>query len=158
MPMGSGLLLGCIKGNLVSLLDDRPMHPETDSTLRFFKWTTDEGRSVIAVPLKFNTSKPSIFPKFSGNSSSFEQPDKLRVFRDIKLQSAIGRLERFLQSLRSNSIRLVECITNNDRSFIAVSLKQSFDKRGIFSTISGNFFSFEQPLRLKNSRASKLIL
>ena len=26
------------------------------------------------------------------------------------------------------------------------------------STISGNFFSFEQPLRLKNSRASKLIL
>ena len=158
MPMGSGLLLGCIKGNLMSLLDDSPTHPERDSTLRFFKWTTDEGRSVIAVPLKFNTSKPSIFPKFSGNSSSFEQPDKLRVFRDIKLQIAIGRLERFLQSLRCNSIRLVECISNNDRSFIAVSLKKSFDKRGIFSTISGNFFSFEQPLRLKNSRASKLIL
>ena len=156
--MGSRLLLGCIKGNLASLIDDSPTHPLRDSILRFFKWIMDEGRLVIAVPLKSNSSKLSIFPKFSGNLSSFEQLDKLRVFRDIKLQIAIGRLERFLQSLRCNSIRLVECISNNDRSFIAVSLKKSFDKRGIFSTISGNFFSFEQPLRLKNSRASKLIL
>ena len=100
----------------------------------------DEGRPVIAVPLKSNSSKLSIFPKFSGNLSSFEQPDKLRVFRDIKLQIAIGTLETVLQS------------------FIAVSLKQSFDKRDIFSTISGNFFNFEQPLILKNLRASKLIL
>ena len=99
-----------------------------------------------------------MFPKFPGNLSSFEQSDILRVFRDVKLQIAIGRLERFLQSLKSKSIRLVECSTNNDGSFIAVSLKQSFVKHDIFSTISGNFFNFEQPPRSKYSRASKLIL
>ena len=47
---------------------------------------------------------------------------------------------------------------DNGRSFIAVSLKQSFDKHDIFPTISGNFFSLEQPPRSKISSASKLIL
>ena len=118
----------------------------------------DEGSPLIPVPLTFNTSRPSTFPKFFGNLSSLEQPDKLRVFRDIKLHIAIGRLERFLHPLRSNLVRLVKCSKNNDRSFIIVSLKQSFDKRDIFPIISGNFFSLEQPPRSIISRASKLIL
>ena len=160
MPMGSRLLL-CNKGKLRSLfdgLDDRKLHPRRERFWRFFKRTMDEGNSFIAVLLPSSSSRPSIFPKFSGNLSSFEQSDILRVFKDVKLQIEIGRLERFLQSLRSKSIRLVERSTNNDGSFIAVSLKQSFDKRDIFFTISRNFFNFEQPPRSKNSRASKLIL
>ena len=117
--------------------------------MEIFKRTMDEGNSFIAVLLPSSSSRPSIFPKFFGNLSSFEQLDILRVFRDVKLQIAIGRLERFLQSLKSKSIRPVECSTNNDGSFIAVSLKRSFDKHDIFSTISGNFFNFEQPPRSK---------
>ena len=118
----------------------------------------DEGSPLIPVPLTFNTSRPSTFPKFFGNLSSLEQPDKLRVFRDIKLHIALGRLERFLHPLRSNLVRLVKCSNNNDRSFITVPLKQSSDNRDIFPIISGNFFSLEQPLRSIISRASKLIL
>ena len=104
--MGSGRLLR-IKGKLRRLfddLDDSPSHPRRDSTLRYFKRTTDEGSLVIAVPLTSSSSSPSIFPRFSGSSSSFEQPDKARVFKDVKLQMAFGRLERFLQCLRSNVI------------------------------------------------------
>ena len=104
MPMGSGLL--CNKGNLRSLLDgldNRESHPPKDSFLRFFKRMEDKNSSLIAVPLTSNSSKHSRFPRFSGNFTSLEQPDKLRVFRD-KLQIAIGRLERFLQPFRSNRI------------------------------------------------------
>ena len=160
MPMGSRLLL-CNKGKFRSLfdgLDDRKLHPRRERFWRFFKRTMDEGNSFIVVLLPSSSSKPSIFPKFFGNLSSFEQSDILRVFKDVKLKIEIGRLERFLQSLRSKSIRPVECSTNNDGSFIAVSLKQCFDKRDIFFIISGNFFNFERPPRLKNSRASKRIL
>ena len=79
-------------------------------------------------------------------------------FRDIKLHIALGRLERFLHSLRSNFVRLVKCSNNNDRSFITISHKQSSDNRDIFPIISRNFFSLEQPPRSIISIASKLIL
>ena len=103
MPMGSRLLFN--KGNLRSLLDgldNRESHPPIDSFLRFFKRMMDEDSLLIGVPLTSSSSRPSTFPRFSGNFTSLEQPDKLRIFRDIKLQIAIGRLKRFLQPFRSN--------------------------------------------------------
>ena len=118
----------------------------------------DEGIPLIPVPLTFNTSRPSTFPKLSRNLSSLEHPDKLGVFRDIKLHIALGRLERFLHFLRSNFVRLVKCSNNNDRTFRTLSLKQSSDKRDIFPLISRNFFSLEQPPRSIISSDSKLIL
>ena len=113
------------KGKLRSLLDgldNRKSHPLKDRFLRFFKRMMDEGSPLIPIPLTFNTSRPSMFPKISGNLSSLEQPDKLRVFRDIKLQIALGKLVRFLHSLRSSFVRLVKCSNNNDRSFITVKI------------------------------------
>ena len=85
--MGFGLLLG-IKGKLRTLfedLGDSHSHPLKDTTLRFFKWPMVEGSLVIAIPPKPSSSRPSTFPKISGNSSSFEQPDKMRDFRDVNL-------------------------------------------------------------------------
>ena len=137
MPVGSTLLF-FIKRKLMSLfddVDDKPLHPSRDSTLR-----------------------PLIFPKSSGSSLSYEHPDKERILRDIEQQQAFERLERFLQSLRSNLISPVKYFVDIDKSFIALPLKQSSDKRGIFPTISGNFFSLEQPTRSRISSASKLIL
>ena len=87
----------------------------------FFKRTNEEGNSIIAVSLTSSSSRPLIFPKFSGSSLSFEHPDKVRIFKDIKQQQTFGRLERFLQPLRSNLIRPVKCSIDNGRSFIAVS-------------------------------------
>ena len=104
-------------------LGDNPSHLLKDSPLRFFKRLIDVGNAFIAVLLTSSISKPSRFPKFSGSSSIFEQLDKMRIFRDIKLQYALGKLERFLQSLRSNLIRPVTNSTDNDRSFIGVSFK-----------------------------------
>ena len=100
MPMGSGLLWN--KEKLRIFLDNRKAHPPIDSFLRFFKRLEDENSPLIAVPLTSSSSKPSRFPRFSGNFNSLEQSDKLRVFRDIKLQIALGRLESFLQPFKSN--------------------------------------------------------
>ena len=91
------------------------------SILGFFESLIDVGIRFIAVPLMSISSKPLRFLKFSGNSSIFEQPNKVRIFRDIK--QAFRRLERFLQSLRSNSIRPVTCSATNGRYFIGVLFK-----------------------------------
>ena len=100
--MGSRLL----RWKLMRLFDDlgdNPSHSWRDSTLRFFKRLIDEGYPFIAVPLTFSSSKLSRFPQFFGNSLIFEHPDKVRIFRDIKL-ILLGRLLRHLQPLRSSWI------------------------------------------------------
>ena len=129
--MGSGLLWN--KGKLRCFLDNRKAHPPIDSFLRFFKQMEDENRPLIGVLLTFNSSKPSRFPRFSGNFT--EQLDKLRLFRDINLQIALGRFERFLQPLRSNWISFLRYPTDE---WILHSLVQ-------FWRI--NFSRFETPLR-----------
>ena len=112
MPIGFGSrLLLSIRGKFKSLvedLDDIPSHQQRDITLRFFKRLMDAGNPFTAVPLTSSSFKPSRFPNVSGNSSSFEQPDNVRIFRDVQLQQEFGRLERILQSLRSNLIRPVK--------------------------------------------------
>ena len=108
--MGSGLLWN--KGKLRCFLDNRKAHPPIDSFLRFFKQMEDENRPLIGVLLTFNSSKPSRFPRFSGNFTSLEQSHKLRLFRDIKLQIALGRFERFLQPFRSNWISFLRSPTD----------------------------------------------
>ena len=106
--MGFGLLWN--KGKLRCFLDNRKAHPPIDSFLRFQR-----------------------FPKFLGNFTSLEH--KLRVFRDIKLQIVLGRLERFLQPFRSNWISFLRSPTD---AWILHSLVQ-------FWKI--NFSRFEAPLR-----------
>lgn len=130
-------------------LDDSPSHLQRDITLIFFKGKTEEGSAFIAVPLTSSTSRSSRFPKFSGSSSSFEQPDKMRVFRDVIVQVASVRLERFLQFLRLKKVRPIKCSTDDGNSSIAVSFKYNSVKCDIFPTISGNFFNFEQPDRVR---------
>ena len=48
------------------------------------------------VPLTSSSPEHSIFAKFFDSSLSFEQPDKVRIFRDIEQQQAFVRYERFL--------------------------------------------------------------
>ena len=65
MPMGYSTLLFRTKGKLMSLfddIDDKPSHPQRDSTLRFFKRTNEEGNSVIVVSLTSSSSNSLIFP------------------------------------------------------------------------------------------------
>ena len=134
--MGFGLLRNKWKlRSLLDGLDNRKSHPPVDSFLRFFKRMVDEGSSLIAVPLTSSSSRPLRFPRFSGNFTCLEQPDKLRVFRDIKLQIASGRLERFLQPFRSNPISFLRSPTD---AWILYSLVQRWRI---------NFSRFEAPLR-----------
>ena len=131
--MGSGLLWN--KGKLRCFLDNRKAHPPIDSFLRFFKRMMDGDSPLRVVSLRFSSSRPSRFPRFSGNFTSLEQPDKLRVFRDIKLQIALGRLERFLQPFISNWISFLRYPID---AWILYSLVQLWRI---------NFSRFEAPIR-----------
>ena len=132
--MGSGLLWNKRKLSFLDGLDNGKAHPPIDSFLRFFKRVKDKD-SPIVVPLTFSSSSASRFPRFFGNFTSLEQSHKLRVFREIKLQIALGRLERFLQPFISNWISFLRYPID---AWILYSLVQLWRI---------NFSRFEAPLR-----------
>ena len=75
------------------------------------------------------------------------QPDRVRILRDVKLQMALGKLKRFLQSWRFNTVRPVRCLIDDGSSSMKVPSRWSSNKFVMSVSISGNFLSFEQPDR-----------
>ena len=113
--------------------------------VRLVKRTTDDGSSLIAIPITSSFSRYLRFPRFVGNFLSVEQPDRVSIFRDVKRQMELGRLKRDLQSLRLNRVRLVKCFIDNSSPSIAVPTKTRCGKCDIFPTIFGKFFNLKQP-------------
>lgn len=79
-----------------------------------------DGGLRIAVPPKSRFSKLAICPKFSGTSSSFEQPFRLRTLRDLKSEILLGRLTSFLQSLKVYTVSLLRNLIGGGTSSIEV--------------------------------------
>ena len=53
--------------------------------------------------------KAVMFPNSSGNTSSFKQPDKLRVLRDFKLEMLLGRFLTFLHPSKFSKTSFSKC-------------------------------------------------
>ena len=116
----------------------------------------DDGTSLLAaVPLAYKVLfEASKFPKSSGNLWRFEQPWRLRSFRDFSWLRLLGRLLSLLQSLRYKYNNLERHPMDEGSSSIAV------PSNHISSILpddenSGSLFSFEQPKRLSFLRNSK---
>jgi hypothetical protein len=65
----------------------------------------EDGTCLIAVLLTSSTFSRFKFPRSSGILSSFKQPDRVSFWREVKLQTTLGRVERLLQYARSSIVR-----------------------------------------------------
>ena len=133
-------------------LDSSPLHPLNDNTSRFSKREIEGGNSFIVVLAASSFSKPCMLPKPSSKFSSFEQPNRIRVWRDFNLQMLCGRIARLLHSLRFNRTSPFRCWIDEGSSFIAVPSKKSSNKLPLFSKTSGSPLSFKQSERIRISR------
>ena len=77
--------------------DGGPLHPRKDKVLRFLIEKKDGGTTFTTVPSAWSSFNISKFPKFSGNSSNLEQPERMSVSRDLRSQVLLGRLLNILQ-------------------------------------------------------------
>ena len=89
--------------------EDCSLHPDNDTVLRFLKRPKEDGSFLIAVLSASNSDKAVMFPNSSGNSSSFKQPDKLRVLRDFKLEMLLGRFLTFLHPSKFSKTSFSKC-------------------------------------------------
>ena len=115
----------------------------------------EEGTSFMAVQHKLSSSKPSIFPMFSGKLSNFKHPKRSRDLSNFKLQMVLGRCTRFMQYLRVNAVRLIKHPIDEGISYIAVLLKSSIRRPSIIHGFSGNFLNLEHVERLRAPRNLK---
>ena len=111
--------------------------------MRFLRRTMEEGTSFMAIQHKLSTSKPSIFPMFSGKLSNFKHPKRSRELSNFKLQMVLGRHTRFTQYLKVNRVRLVKCSIDEGNPSIAILLKSSFSRPLIFHGFSGKFLNLK---------------
>ena len=98
----------------------------------------EEGGSLIEVPLILSIFRPMRFPMFFGKSSSFEQPDRMRVLIFVILQMAFEILRSSLQSLRFNEVRLDKCYNDDGSSSMADLFTSSTFKLVRFPKFFGN--------------------
>ena len=83
-----------------------PLHLSKDNISRFLNKEKEEGSTLIAVPSAQNSFNISKFPKFSGNSSNFEQPERINTSRHFKSQMQLGRLFSILQFFKLKKLSL----------------------------------------------------
>ena len=107
----------------------------------------EEGTSFMAVQHKLITSKPFIFPMFSGKLSNFKHPKRSRELSNLKLQMVLGRLV--------NEVSLVKCLIDEGSSSRTVLLKSSIFRPSIIHGFSGNFLNLEHVERLRAPRNLK---
>ena len=101
----------------------------------------EEGTSFMAVQHKLSTSKPFIFPMFSGKLSNFKHPKRSRELGNLKLQMVLGRLV--------NEVRLVKCLIDEGSSSRTVLLTSSIFRPSIIHGFFGNFLDLEHVERLR---------
>ena len=110
-----------------------------------FRCPTDEGNSLLEVPSRTSSLRPSIFSGISGSFLSLMQFERIRVLRDFNLKMLLGNDLRLLHSLRLNKTNPVRFPMEEGNPFIAVPSKESSGRCSIFPLTSGNCLSFEQP-------------
>ena len=131
-------------------LDPPPLHPAKDNAWRFVKRLIEEVTSCMPVPLTLSSAKHCRLPRSSGNFLSSEQPERVRVSRDVSSQMLCGRLASFLQFLRFKKTSLFRLPIDEVSSLIAVPSKERSDKSSrIPWTTSGNFWRFVQPSKFR---------
>ena len=118
--------------------------------MRFLRRTLEEGTSFMAVQYKLSTTKPSIFPMFSGKLSNLKHPKRSRELSNFKLQMVLGRHTRFMQCLKVNRVRLVKCSIDEGNPSIAVLLKSSFHRPLIIHGFSSKFLNLKHLERLRH--------
>ena len=116
----------------------------------------EEGTFFMAVQHKLSSSKPSIFPMFSGKLSNFKHPKRSRELSNFKLQMVLGRHTRFMQYLRVNKVRLVKHSIDEGNSSIAVPLNLSTFRPLTFPRFFGNLSIFKHQERSRDSSDFKL--
>lgn len=80
-------LFGDIHGKKSDNLDfdEHAVLPDNKTVLRFFKSPKEDGNCLMLVSSTRSSVKDIMFPNSSDNLSTFKQPDKLRLSRDLKL-------------------------------------------------------------------------
>ena len=121
--------LSCFRENSGLTTFPKLRHPKS------FKARTEEGISLMAVPLKSSSFKHFIFQRLSGRLARREHSERMSISSDLKLIMLLGRHSRFLQPSRFSEVRAV---------------KHSIDE--------GNFLIFEQPERLRIIRDFILVV
>lgn len=107
-----GFELGNIPDNNREIQDSEAcpnLHSDNVRVLRFVKRPKEDGSRLIAVLSARNSLRAIIYPKSSGSTVSFEQPDKLRVSRDFELEMLVGRFLRFLHPFKLSKTSLFRC-------------------------------------------------
>ena len=97
----------------------------------------DDGSSFIVIPLKESLLRPFKFPRFSGNLTQFEHRERSRHSSYFKLQMALGRHSRFLQSSRIKKVSVVKPSIDDGSSLIVILLKKSILRPLKFPKFSG---------------------
>ena len=95
-------------------------------------------------------------PRFSGNLSQFEHPERSRQSSKFKLKMVLGRHRRFLQSLSLYKVRAVRPSVDDCSSFYVVLLTATFLRPFRFPRFSGKLSQFEHPERSRHSSWFKL--
>ena len=93
------------------------------SKVKAVKPSIDDGSSFIVVPVKLSFMRPLRFPRFSSKLSKFEHLEISIHCSNFKLQMALGRHTRFLQTLRVNKARAIKHSIDDGNTFIVVPLK-----------------------------------
>ena len=97
----------------------------------------------------------SIYLAFSGSfgsSWSLEQPLRSRLVRYCNFWRLLGRCSSFWQESKNKNFSPITYSIDWGSSFMAVPWRRISSRCSIFSTISGNFLSFEQPVRRRVRR------
>jgi hypothetical protein len=71
---------------------ENPSYPHKEIYPMLFDLTNEKGTLLIDVLFASKVVKDSICSKSSSNFSIFEQPERMRVFRDFNLYILLGRL------------------------------------------------------------------
>ena len=109
--------LSCFRENSGLTTFPKLRHPKS------FKARTDEGISLMAVPLKSSSFKHFIFQRLSDRLARREHPERMSISSDLKLVTFPGRHLRFLHYSRFSKVRPVKYSIDEGSFSIAVQPK-----------------------------------
>ena len=132
-----------------------PLHPRKHKCWRFFSCRIEDGTCLIAVLLTSSSSRRSMFPRFSGILSSFEQPERIKILRESELMLH-GRLVRDLQSFKFSKVSRLRTPTDGWTSYkFTQPCRISFSRFGA-PVKSGTLIKFRESLRSRIFNLGKL--
>ena len=128
-----GFIVGDIQYRMTEgkTLCENPSNPHRDIYPMLFEITNEKGTCFTAVFSAIRVVKDSICTISFSNMLIFEQPDKMRVFKDFNLYISLGRLLRLVQSFKFIKRRLLSfpmdwCTLHK----LGQSLRMSFSRLG----------------------------